>query len=148
MFKILLPPVWFLLAIVLMLGLHLWLPIQQLFFSPFIYLGIALGFLGISILLFCAYIFHQKNTTIKPFEKSSSLVTEGIFQYSRNPIYLAMIIALNGWWIFLGSLTPVSIIPIFAWLIQEKFIKQEEQMLENEFGKEYQEYKAIVRRWI
>jgi protein-S-isoprenylcysteine O-methyltransferase Ste14 len=98
-------------------------------------------------LLFCAYIFRQNNTTIKPFQKSSYLVKEGIFEYSRNPIYLAMTIVLIGWWIFLGSLTPVSIIPLFTWLIQEKFIKQEEQMLETEFGEEYQEYKATVRRW-
>ena len=96
----------------------------------------------------CAYLFRQKNTTIKPFEQSSYLVREGIFNYSRNPIYLGMLVVLIGLWIVLGSLSPGFIIPVFAVLIQEMFIKAEEQMLEAKFGEEYQEYKATVRRWI
>lgn len=143
-----LPPVWFLLSIVLMIGLHLWLPLKQLFFPPITYLGMVAIAIGIAIVLFCAYLFHQKNTTIKPFQESSYLVREGIFNYSRNPIYLGMIAILIGLWSFLGSLTPVFIIPVFAWLIQEMFIKQEEQMLDDKFGEEYREYKATVRRWI
>ena len=148
MFQKLLPPVWFFLSIILMCGLHFRLPIKQLFFSPVNYLGIVAIFLGIAIVLFCAYVFRQKNTTIKPFQESSYLVKEGIFNYTRNPIYLGMIIFLIGLWLFLGSLSPVFIIPLFVGLIQEKFIKQEEKMLEDKFGEEYQEYKLTVRRWI
>lgn len=143
-----LPPVWFLLSIVLMIGLNLWLPVKQLFFPPITYLGIVAIAIGIVTVLFCAYLFRQKNTAIKPFQESSYLVKEGIFNYSRNPIYLGMIAILIGLWAFLGSLTPVFIIPVFAWLIQEMFIKQEEQMLDDKFGEEYREYKATVRRWI
>ena len=143
-----LPPVWFLLSIIVMTGWHLWLPVQQLFFPPITYLGIVAIAIGIVIVLFCDRLFRQKNTTIKPFQESSYLVTEGIFKYSRNPIYLGMTITLIGLWIFLGSLTPVFIIPVFAWLIQELFIKEEEKMLEDKFGEEYREYKASVRRWI
>lgn len=144
----LLPPVWFLLSIILMISLHLWLPVKELFFSPITYLGIIALAIGIIIVLFCADLFRQKNTTIKPFQESSYLVTEGLFNYSRNPIYLGMVIILMGVWIYLGSLTPVFIIPIFTWLIQEIFIKAEELMLEEKFGESYQEYKATVRRWI
>ena len=103
---------------------------------------------GIGMVLFCAYLFRQKDTTIKPFQESSYLVREGIFNYSRNPIYLGMITVLIGLWIVLGSLTPLLIIPVFTWLIQELFIKQEEKMLLDKFGEEYQAYKATVRRWI
>ncbi|MDJ0682489.1 MAG: isoprenylcysteine carboxylmethyltransferase family protein [Xenococcaceae cyanobacterium MO_167.B52] len=144
----LLPPVWFLLSIILMISLHLWLPVKELFFSPITYLGIIAVAIGIIIVLFCVYLFRQNNTTIKPFQESSYLVTEGLFNYSRNPIYLGMVIILMGVWIYLGSLTPVFIIPIFTWLIQEIFIKAEELMLEEKFGESYQEYKATVRRWI
>ena len=59
-----------------------------------------------------------------------------------------MITVLIGLWLYLGSLTPVFVIPVFAWLIQELFIKEEERMLEATFGEEYREYKATVRRWI
>ena len=143
-----LPPVWLLLSVISMIGLHFFLPVRQLFFSPFSYLGLLAIATGIATVLLCAYLFRQKDTTIKPFQESSYLVREGIFNYSRNPIYLGMIIFLIGLWIFLGSLAPVSIIPVFTWLIQEVFIKEEEKMLEAKFGEDYREYKATVRRWI
>ena len=136
-FQKLLPPVWFLLSIIVMTGLHLWLPVKQLLFPPITYLGIVAIAIGIVIVLFCDYLFRQKNTTIKPFQESSYLVREGIFKYSRNPIYLGMTITLIGVGIFLGSLTPVFIIPAFTWLIQEVFIKEEERMLEVLFGESY-----------
>jgi protein-S-isoprenylcysteine O-methyltransferase Ste14 len=147
-FQKVLPPVWFFLSIILMIGLHFWLPVRQLFSPPITYLGIGAILVGIGIALFCTYLFRQKNTTIKPFLESSYLVREGLFHYSRNPIYLGMIITSIGVWIVLGSLTPVFVIPIFTWLIQEMFIKEEEKMLEEKFGEEYQEYKATVRRWV
>ncbi len=53
----------------------------------------------IVIVLMSAYLFRQKNTTIKPFQESSYLVKEGIFNYSRNPSYLGMITVLIGLWI-------------------------------------------------
>ncbi|MDJ0687421.1 MAG: methyltransferase [Xenococcaceae cyanobacterium MO_188.B32] len=118
-----LPPFWLLLSVISMIGLHLFLPVRQLFFPPFKYLGLLALAIGIATVLLCAYLFRQKDTTIKPFQESSYLVREGIFNYSRNPIYLGMIIFLIGLWIFLGSLTPVFIIPVFTWLIQEVFIK-------------------------
>jgi protein-S-isoprenylcysteine O-methyltransferase Ste14 len=57
-----------------------------------------------------------------------------------------MIVTLVGLWLFLGSLSPAIVIPFFAWLIQERFIKIEEQMLEEKFGAQYQDYQHQVRR--
>jgi protein-S-isoprenylcysteine O-methyltransferase Ste14 len=59
-----------------------------------------------------------------------------------------MIVTLVGLWIFLGSLSEALVIPIFALIIQEKFIKIEEQMLEEKFEERYQNYKQKVRRWL
>jgi protein-S-isoprenylcysteine O-methyltransferase Ste14 len=102
----------------------------------------------ILVVVYCAGIFQRKGTTIKPFEESSYLVDGGLFGYSRNPIYLGMVVVLLGLWCVLGSLTSLLVIPVFVWLIQEKFIKEEEKMLEDKFGEEYREYKAKVRRWL
>ena len=143
-----LPPFWFLFSIILMAGFHKLLPVKQLMTPPLTYWGIGAIVIGILMVLYCAQLFRQKGTTIKPFEESSSLVKEGLFRYSRNPIYLGMIVFLFGLWVVLGSLTPLGVIPVFAWLIQEKFIKEEEKMLEEKFGEEYKEYKARVRRWL
>jgi protein-S-isoprenylcysteine O-methyltransferase Ste14 len=147
-FQKLLPPFWLLFSIILMVGFNWWLPIKQLIHPPLTYWGIGAIVIGILMVLFCARLFRQKGTTIKPFEESSNLVDEGLFKYSRNPIYLGMIVFLFGLWFVLGSLTPLVVIPVFVWLIQEKFIKEEEKMLEEKFGEEYREYKARVRRWL
>ena len=69
----LLPPVWFLLSIVVMIALHFWLPIKQLLFPPLACLGMIAIAIGIVVILFCAYLFRHKNTTIKPFQESSYL---------------------------------------------------------------------------
>ena len=61
-----LPPIWFLLSIMLMIGLHFWLPVKQLLFPPLTYLGIVAIAIGIIIVLFCDNLFRQKNTTIRP----------------------------------------------------------------------------------
>ncbi len=143
-----LPPFWFLLSIILMVGSNWLLPVKQLITPPFNYGGLGAIVVGIFMVVSCDRIFRQKGTTIKPFEESSSLVQEGLFHYSRNPIYLGMVVFLFGLWFFLGSLTPVAVIPLFIWLIQEKFIKEEEQMLSDKFGEEYQQYETKVRRWI
>jgi protein-S-isoprenylcysteine O-methyltransferase Ste14 len=144
----LLPPIWLLLSIMAMISLHFWLPVKQLLFQPINYLGIIFISIAIVIVLASAYLFRQKETTIMPFQESIYLLKEGLFNYSRNPIYLGMIIILIGVWIVLGSLTPLFIIPAFTWIIQEIFIKEEEKMLEAKFGSSYLEYKATVRRWI
>ncbi|RMF24870.1 MAG: isoprenylcysteine carboxylmethyltransferase family protein, partial [Cyanobacteria bacterium J083] len=104
--------------------------------------------IGIVMVLASAFLFKQKNTTIKPLEESTYLVQEGLFKYSRNPIYLGMTISLLGVGLFLGSLTPFFVIPLFVWLIQTLFIEQEEKMLEEKFGDEYRQYKQKVRRWV
>jgi protein-S-isoprenylcysteine O-methyltransferase Ste14 len=147
-FNRILPPVWFLLSIILMVGLDFWLPVKQLWIEPVNYLGSGLILMGIVMVLSVAYLFRQKGTTIKPFESSTYLVQSGLFRLSRNPIYLGMIAVLIGVWMWLGSLLPVVVIPAFTWVIQENFIKAEEKMLEDKFGEEYRTYQAQVRRWI
>jgi hypothetical protein len=78
----LLPPVWFLLSIIVMIALHFWLPVKQLLLPPVTYLGIIAIAIGIVTISFCSYLFRQKNTTIKPFLESSYLIREGFFNYS------------------------------------------------------------------
>ena len=92
--------------------------------------------------------FKKVGTTIKPFQESSFLLQRGMYRYSRNPIYLGMVVVLLGISIVLGSVTPFFLIPFFVWLIQIRFIIKEEQMLENTFGEPYLQYKARVRRWL
>jgi protein-S-isoprenylcysteine O-methyltransferase Ste14 len=92
--------------------------------------------------------FHEVETTVKPFEKSSTLVTGGVFRISRNPMYLGFVLILLGIAILLGSLSPYLIVILF-WIAMEKvFIETEEKMLESKFGSRWTEYKTSVRRWL
>jgi len=143
-----LPPVYFLLALILMVCLHLFLPIIQLIPFPFRYIGAVPVAAALLLVVWAALLFKQAGTTIKPFQQSSALVVKGPYRLSRNPIYVGMVGALMGVGVLLGSLSPFAVIPLFAWLIDRRFIRAEEAALEQTFESAYREYKARVRRWL
>ncbi|NIP30711.1 MAG: DUF1295 domain-containing protein [Candidatus Dadabacteria bacterium] len=123
-------------------------PIKYIFNESFNLFGILIVLLGISIILITARLFKRFNTPIKPFKQSTYLITTGLYKYTRNPIYLGMVIILIGLAIYLGSVSSFFVIPIFIWLIQTNFIEIEEEGLLNTFGRDYVSYKKKVRRWI
>lgn len=95
-----------------------------------------------------ASFFKKYETPIRPFETSTYLIKDGLYRYSRNPIYLSMIIVLFGGAILLGSITPFFVIPVFILFIQKVFVEKEEKFLANIFGDEYIKYKKDIKRWV
>ena len=90
----------------------------------------------------------KHNTTHKVNEPTSTLVKTGLFKYSRNPIYLSVIILFVGISVILNSIIIlILIIPLF-FILDRGIIRREEIYLESKFGNEYTEYKKKVRRWI
>ena len=142
------PPVYFLVALLLMVGLHLAVPIVQVIQVPYRYGGLVFVLGGILLVLWGARLFGQAGTTIKPFQESSALVVRGPYRLTRNPMYVGMVGVLVGIGVLLGSLSPIIIIPPFVALIDLRFIRSEEAALERTFGAEYVDYKARVRRWL
>jgi protein-S-isoprenylcysteine O-methyltransferase Ste14 len=142
------PPIWMLIAILSMLVLNLLFPIVQIIPPLWNLIGLMFLASGLILNLIGDNVFKQARTTIKPFHESSSLVTEGVFQISRNPMYLGMILILSGIALLLRSLTPFLVIIPFAILIERNFIKVEERMLAEKFGSKWQAYKAKTRRWL
>ena len=90
-----LPPTYFLGAIVLAVTMHFLLPLRQLLAFPWRLTGLAPLVIGILLNLLADHTFKKHETTVKPFEKSSSLVTGGVFGISRNPMYLGMTLVLR-----------------------------------------------------
>lgn len=144
----LLPPVYLLLAILWMLGLHFGLPLTRWIPWPWNLTGILPIVAGLTIVVIADQQFRRHGTTIKPFQPSSALVTDGVFRYSRHPMYLGLVVVLVGLGIGLASVTPLLVIPVFGWWMAVRFIRAEEASLVEQFGEAYLEYKRRVRRWL
>ena len=143
-----LPPVYFLAAVLLMVGLNYFVPVQTILNAPITYLGVGMIAFGLFIVMWPAVTFGKVGTPIKPFEDSTRLVTNGMYRITRNPMYLGMVVVLLGIAVLFGNASPFLIAPMFGWLIQTKFVKFEEALLEKTFGDEYLRYKQKVRRWL
>lgn len=93
---------------------------------------------------------RRANSTISPMkpETATSLVTAGVYRFTRNPMYLGILIVLVGWAIYL--LAPLTLIgPVLFWLYINRFqIVPEERVLSGLFGDRFVAYKSSVRRWI
>lgn len=143
-----LPPIWFFLALALILVLHRTLPLRRVVSAPWTYLGIGLIALAALVMVWAARLFGRHETSIRPFKESSALVRSGPYRFSRNPMYLCMVVVLLGTGVLLGTLTPLLVIPAFAAWIRYRFIRVEETMLAETFRAEYEAYRRSVRRWI
>ena len=143
-----LPPTYVLIALVIMLVLHFTFPGIKLIDLPWNLLGLIPLVIGVVLNLVADRAFRKAGTTVKPFQESSALLTDGVYRYSRHPMYLGFVLILIGVAILLGSLTPWVIIPIYAVLMDVVFIQVEEHMLGEKFGPAWLAYKKEVRRWI
>ncbi len=143
-----LPPVYLLAALLLAVALHFLAPVTTIIPNPFSWIGVAIIIIGVLVVVFPAVSFTAADTTIKPFQESSSLVLSGLYRYTRNPMYVGMVIIIVGTDVLLGSLTPFIAPVFFVLIINKMVISVEEQMLEEAFGDDYRNYKKEVRRWV
>jgi protein-S-isoprenylcysteine O-methyltransferase Ste14 len=132
----------------MMAALHFLLPLKKIILFPFNLLGAIPLALGIAFNLIADRAFKKNKTTVKPFEKSTVLITGGVFGISRHPMYLGFVLILTGIAILMGSLMPYLVIFAFAILMDAIFVRAEEEMLEETFGETWLKYKRRVRRWL
>ena len=113
-----------------------------------------LSVLVVAVGLGCALpsfrLFAKNKTTISPFTPSetTALVTAGMYRYSRNPMYLGLVLLNIAATIFFGTWFGIIIVATFIFLLNLLQIIPEEEALLDIFGEEYIEYKKKVRRWI
>ena len=112
--------------------------------------ALAIGIAGIYCSASGMREFNRASTTVNPLkpEEASTLVTTGIFQRTRNPMYVGLLLILTGWAVWLSGLGNLPLLLVFVLVINELQIKPEEQALQALFGKEYAAYCQRVRRWI
>ena len=112
--------------------------------------AITLLVLGFGFAISGGLSFRAAATTVNPLkpETASSLVTSGVFRYSRNPMYVGLAIILLAWTIYLAA--PLSLIGVLGFIayIQRFQIVPEERAMYKLFGDEFGVYKSRVRRWL
>ena len=115
-------------------------------------LEISFFILSLGILVFINPVlkFIKSKTNINPiqFEETNRLVTSGIFKYSRNPMYLGMLMIIISTSIFYLNIYSILTPFLFVFWINKFQIKREEIFLTEKFGKEYLSYKNKTRRWL
>ena len=122
-----------------------WLPIS-LGLIPVVLVA-ALGF---TVAIAGVAAFRKAHTTVDPFhpDKSSSLVTQGIYRHSRNPMYLGMLLVLMAWALYLSSGLSVILSFLFVPYMSRFQIMPEERVMREKFGEEFDRYCNAVRRWM
>lgn len=123
------------------------LPLDGFRFGPLPYPGAVLVLVGAASVLWSAGWFRRKQTTLNPHGEASALTTQGPYRFSRNPMYLGMLLGLVGFALLLGDALDLAGPLVFAWLTTRQ-IRKEEEALERIFGADYRNYKARVRRWL
>lgn len=105
---------------------------------------------GIAIVLAGVVAFHRVKTTVNPLtpEATTTMVTSGIYRFTRNPMYLGFLLVLAGWAMYLSSFLAFALLPLFVWYMNRFQILPEEQALGAKFSQAFTAYKGSVRRWL
>lgn len=90
----------------------------------------------------------RSDTAICPTAKTSRIVGNGLYRYSRNPMYLGMFLILMGTSFIMGSIPSMFAPVVFFLIIDKVFIPFEEEKLQASFGASYSAYMAATRRWL
>lgn len=142
-------------AVSLLCGTAMWLGARALPALAFDWpghgvLALALAIIGFGIDLVGFLAFRRQRTTVNPLapHKTNALVSEGIYRYSRNPMYLGQLIFLAAWAVWLGNAVAFLGLPACVAYLTRFQILPEERILAEKFGEDYADYRARVRRWL
>jgi len=143
------PAIVFLLFGLMMYVLATFLPFGYFdFFGRMLFVKILAG-LGVVVAILALFQFYIAKTTINPTkpDKASSLVIGGVFKFSRNPMYLALLLVLLAFGMALGNAFNILTAAAFVGYMNRFQIIPEERILLDKFGRSYKEYCTLTRRW-
>ena len=133
-----------------MWALNRWYPSLTVIPGPWNWLGSCVMWSGAIAPAMAFFQFWRAHTTINPLrpESATTLVTSGVYAWTRNPMYLGLSVLLLGWAVNLGTLTPIVLAPLFIPLIWHVQVRPEEHALRARFGQDYARYCQRVNRWL
>ena len=142
------PPLIYLAALAIGVALHYLAP------TPFLPRGFAYGagavliVIAVCIIMSGRQVMLKAGTAIRPTVPTTSLVTEGPFRFTRNPLYVGTTLLYLGIALVFQSLWALALLVLVLAVMQRWVIEREERYLERKFGADYLRYKERVRRWI
>lgn len=142
------PPVFYVTALMLGLGLNYLVP-AALFPAPWsLALGIVLVVSSVLIIAPVVLRFRRAGTPFDVRKPASALVTDGPYRFSRHPGYVALTLFFVGLSVLLSNAWALLLCVLAALVTDRWVIRKEERHLETRFGDEYRRYRAQVRRWL
>lgn len=145
------PPLLVLAVFVLAAGLMaVALSEKSIFADPALMSAAIVGLImGAGVALAGVYEFRKHQTTVNPLQanNASRLVTTGIYQRTRNPMYVGFVLILAGWCLALGVKQTLWLLPLFVVYLNYFQIKPEERILSSKFPETFSDYCEKVGRW-
>ncbi len=111
-------------------------------------LGGVLVALGFSFMMWARILFTSRETTLFVGRPSTQLVCDGPFRWSRNPMYVGVLVSLVGLALWGGTWPLYLAVPVTVLILNSVHIPREERLLREVFGEQYLTYRKEVRRWL
>jgi protein-S-isoprenylcysteine O-methyltransferase Ste14 len=142
------PPLFYIAGFLGGVALELAFPID----GPPLALALAVAFVGVVIWLVldgaAMLHFQRARTSMVPMKPTTALVTSGPYRFTRNPMYLGMVVLYAALALSLGVIWAMAFLPLVIFAVDRLVIAREEPYLEAKFGEQYRQYKGRVRRWL
>ena len=142
------PPIIYLIGLLLGLLIHYNYSIGFLPKPVSDWIGILLILVSIPIAVFAVLALKRADTPLDVRKPTTAIVTDSIYGFSRNPMYLSLVLVYLGIACWVNSLWILLLVAPVVIVVDQGIIKREEQYLEHKFSGEYLRYKSEVRRWI
>ncbi|MEO6432572.1 MAG: isoprenylcysteine carboxylmethyltransferase family protein [Sphingomicrobium sp.] len=111
---------------------------------------LVLAFIAVGLALVLAAIrrFLRAGTRVEPWAPSSAIVSDGIYRFTRNPMYVGMALVMIGLALIIGSPASLAMVAVAVIVVDRYVIRREEAYLVQKFGTDYTNYRRRVRRWL
>ncbi len=136
-------------SVLLGLAIHAFWPVGIPLAAEFGGIAIVL-FLGLSVLILALSFreFARAKTSLRPDRRANALIRTGPYAYSRNPLYIAVVLLILGIGVWVNRTWNWVMVAPLVLVMNTAVIVREERHLEQRFGREYIDYKKAVRRWL
>jgi len=111
-------------------------------------LAALIGLLGVGCAGAALRLFRTLKTPAEPWKPTRALARDGIYRFTRNPMYLGMALVLLAAGLALRSIGVLAMLPLVVMVIDRFVIAREERYLQQLFGSDYADYRQQVRRWL